>query len=228
MFEEEAKAVQEASKAVVKVTDAAQQSGSFIAKFISGSLEQGVGIFEDKLKYIRFERQMRLMKKTQSLLVEYGLHAPDKAIPLKIAIPIFQAATMEEDDFLQDQWANLLINASSSQFEQEVKRVHISILENLSSLDAHVLNLIYSIPLDEGSATRIATTSLPERVFIANDNNRYEKKLPKEIILSLSNLTRLGCIEPLSTYGGGAYFYEVLPTELGRDFVRACQLQQKN
>lgn len=227
MFDEEAKAVQEASKALGKVTDVAQKSGSFIAKFISGPLEQGVGIFEDKLKYIRFERQLRFMIKTQDLLVKYGLHVPDKAIPLKIAIPIFQAATMEEDDYLQDQWAHLLINASSSHFEQEIRRVHISILENLSALDAHILNVIYSVHVGEGTHTRVNTTLLPEQAFIADRNKEYEKKLSKEIILSLSNLTRLGCIEPLATYGGGSYFYEVMTTALGSDFVRSCQLKYK-
>jgi hypothetical protein len=52
--EEESKAIQEAAKATSKVIDAAREAGGFIAKFIAGPLEQGIGIFEDRLKYMRW------------------------------------------------------------------------------------------------------------------------------------------------------------------------------
>lgn len=55
--EETAKAVQEVTKTSGKGIDASRCFGGFVAKLISGSLEQGMGIFEDKLKYIRWKRQ---------------------------------------------------------------------------------------------------------------------------------------------------------------------------
>ncbi|WP_246859289.1 Abi-alpha family protein [Dickeya oryzae] len=169
------------------------------------------------------------MKRTEELSAEYGLELPSRAVPIKIAIPIFQAASMEEDDYLQDKWASLLINASNADLKQEIKRVHISILENLSAMDVRVLDKIYSVPVKEGHVITVVTTELPEDAFLSEDRV-YEKKLSNEIVLSLSNLTRLGCIEPLMTAGAGHYFYEVLTTALGRDFMDACQLkhQEKN
>ena len=57
---ETAKAVQEVAKTTGKAIDAAQNFGGFFSKYVSGSVEQGMGIFEDKLKYMRWERQVRL------------------------------------------------------------------------------------------------------------------------------------------------------------------------
>ncbi len=48
MMEEESKAVQEVAKTTGKAIDAAREAGGFIARFIVGSLEQGMGIFEDR------------------------------------------------------------------------------------------------------------------------------------------------------------------------------------
>lgn len=42
---EEDKVIQEVAKATGKAIDAAREAGGFIAKFISGPLEHGMGIF---------------------------------------------------------------------------------------------------------------------------------------------------------------------------------------
>ena len=48
------------AKTIGKGTDAARELGGFIAPLIRGSLEQGMGIVEDKLAYVRAERAARL------------------------------------------------------------------------------------------------------------------------------------------------------------------------
>lgn len=62
---ETAKATQEVAKTTSKALVTAEKLGGFISKYIGGPLEQAVGIFEDKLKYIRWERQQRLFKRAQ-------------------------------------------------------------------------------------------------------------------------------------------------------------------
>jgi hypothetical protein len=52
---ETAKATQEVAKTAGKAIDSVSEFGKFIARFIEGSLEAGVGIFEDKLRYMRWE-----------------------------------------------------------------------------------------------------------------------------------------------------------------------------
>ena len=110
---ETAKAVQEVAKTTGKAIDAGEKFGGFISRYIAGSIEQGTGIFEDKLKYMRWERQVRLMQRAEQLLKETGLSQPTRAIPLKLAIPLLEAASLEDDDYLQDLWARLLVNAAN-------------------------------------------------------------------------------------------------------------------
>ena len=64
---ETAKAIQEVAKTTGKAIDASEKFGTFFSRFAQGSLEQCMGIFEDKLKYMRWERQLRLIKRAETL-----------------------------------------------------------------------------------------------------------------------------------------------------------------
>ena len=92
---DEAKAAGEIAKTTGKAIDASREFGGFIAPYIRRPLEQAIGIVEDKLKYMRWERQLRLIVRSKKFLEELGLEAPTRAIPMKIAIPLLQAASLE-------------------------------------------------------------------------------------------------------------------------------------
>src|SRR3546814_14364076 len=89
------------------------------------------------------------MLKVLRVQQELGLAPPDRAVPLKIAIPLFQGASIEEDDNLQDQWVSLLINAAYEGGGVEVKRVYVEILSQISPFDAKIFNLIYELQLNK-------------------------------------------------------------------------------
>ena len=97
--QETAKAAQEIAKTTGKVIDVGQRFSSFISRYIFGSLEQGMGIVEDKLKYMRWERQYRFMEKVEEYMTSIGIEKPTKPIPLKLAIPLLEAASLEDDDY---------------------------------------------------------------------------------------------------------------------------------
>ena len=221
---EEGRAVQEVARAVGKTTDLARDFGGFIAKFVSGPLEQGVGVFEDRLRYMRWERQVRLMQRVQTIMEELGELSPTKPIPLKLAVPLFQAATLEDDDYLQDMWANLLVNSAVSKQGIELRRAYIDILERLSPLEALILEKLCALHEDELQGNGIITGYLPERaeVFLEGDDNQAIQP-NQEVTLALSNLARLGCVVPQLTWGGGQTFTRVHPTIIGRKLVEAVQ-----
>lgn len=222
-MEEEAKAVQEVAKTAGKVVDAARETAGFIARFVSGPLEQGMGIFEDHLRYMRWERQSRLMQRAQEFLRVGGLSAPTRPVPLKLLIPIMQGASLEEDDDLQDRWAALLVNAANANFRNEVRRSYAAILEQLTPLDARLLDVLYSLPFEQSQHDGIATAKLPKYARI-KEEKEHEFPLPsEEIVISLSNLARLGCLRPGMTWGGGESFGRVNPTVAGKAFVEACR-----
>lgn len=142
---DESKAIEEVAKTTGKAIDASRELGGFLSKYVGGSLEHAMGIVEDKLKYLRWERQIRLTERANTLLAERGLAQPSRKVPLQVAIPLIQAASLEEDDWLQDQWAALLVNAADAASHVEVRRAFISILEDLTPLDALLLKKIYSL-----------------------------------------------------------------------------------
>ncbi|MGY4526842.1 Abi-alpha family protein [Pseudomonas sp. TE21394] len=223
-MDEQAKAVQEVAKTTGQAIEAAREVGGFISKFISGTLEQGLGIFEDKLKYLRWERSVRLAKKAEELMAQVGLTTPSRPIPLKLMLPLLQGATLEEDNELQDRWAALLVNAANANFNGEIRRSYAVILEQLTSLDARVLDAIYSLPFENSQHKGIITSGLPNQARIADDSDT-EPALPEQaVLLSLSNLARLGCIAPALTWGGGESYNRVNPTVAGKAFVDACRI----
>lgn len=227
IMSDESKAIEEVAKTTGKAIDLGRAVGSFISKYVGGTVEQGIGIFEDKLKYIRWERQMRLMQRADEFMKSSGLQAPNKSIQLKLALPLLQAATLEENDYLQDLWAKLLVNSSNENSKVELIRTYIDILERLEPLDALILEKIYSLNYQETVHIGITTKHLPDSVSIVNGEIRDDaNSLPNEgVLLSLTNLARLGCISLSKSWGGGEIFSAVHPTLLGRYFVNACTLK---
>lgn len=142
-FDEEAKAVQETAKAAQKSIDAASKFGGFMARFIEGPLEKASGILTDRLKFMRWERQVRFMGIAQDTLKEAGLEGPTRRIPMNIAVPLLEAATLEENDELQDTWARLFVNAANADSKVEIQRTFVSILQDMGALEARLLNAKY-------------------------------------------------------------------------------------
>lgn len=216
--------IHETAKTLGKGIDLADKVGSFIAPLIRGSLEQGIGIFENKLKYIRWERQIRLMIRAEKFMQELGVVEIVKPIPLKFAIPILQGASLEDDDYLQDFWAKLIANSVSSK-GIELKRIYIDILERLSPLEAKILEKIYSLPFDENQHKHIIASYLPEHIEVQDDVNKDIPPLSDlDMELALINLARVGCISPVRTWGGGENYSLINFTLLGKKFHEACTL----
>ena len=214
------------AKATYKALDVTDNFGAFIAKFIAGPLEQGVGIFEDKLRYMRWERQIRLMEKANELLVELGENGPKRPLPLKLAIPLFQAASLEDDDSLQDMWVRLLVNSSRTEPTIELSRAYIDILERLSPLEALILDKIYPASFEPRERSGIVTMGLPKKIAYRDDGNQPEYVHPSQIvIMALANLSRLGCITPSRSWSGFEDFTTIHPTLMGRSLTAACRLE---
>jgi hypothetical protein len=226
MPEEEAKAVQEVAKATSNAIDAAREAGGFISKYIAGPLEQGMAIFEDRLKYMRWERQVRLRVRADEFLKQLGLESPTRPVPMKLAIPLIQAASLEEDNDLQDLWAALLANAADASCPIEIQRSYVSILEQLTPLETKILDRIYSLPFEQSQHDGVITEHLPDSARAAAKKGDTNTGNPSEAVcIALSNLQRLGCLRMGMTWGNGEMPARVNPTMLGRAFVRACTIQ---
>lgn len=225
---ESAKAIQEVAKTSGKAIGAVEKLCRFVTSNTSGTLEQAIGIVNDKLSYMRWERQVRLMLRAKDFMNAVGIEAPTRPIPMKLAIPLLQSASLEEDDHLQDLWAKLLVNATDAESSIDLQRAYISILEQLNSLEVQILEKVYSIPFEDAQHRSIVTYELPEKATITKkgeNTTEHYKEPSEEVKLALANLHRLGCISIVKSMGGGELYAWVNPTLLGREFVKACTLR---
>lgn len=219
---DESKAIGEVAKTSGKAIDAGRELGGFISKYVGGPLDQAMGIVEDKLKYLRWERQIRLMERANEFLSERGLQLPTRKVPMQIAIPIMQGGSIEEDDSLQDRWAALLVNAADESSDAEVRRAFISILEDLSPLDAIVLEKIYDFSAVPHDKNEVWTTNLPNHA-LGTKPEAEDLRPSTSVELSLGNLARLGLISSAMAWGGMAILSCVHRTVLGHEFLRAIR-----
>ncbi|MCP3682648.1 MAG: DUF4393 domain-containing protein [bacterium] len=217
---DEINAVTEVAKTTGKAIDASREVGGFISKFIEGPLEQGMGIFEDKLKYMRWERQVALMDKVNDKMTERGLEGPTQPVPIKITIPLLQAASVEDDDNLQELWANLLVNAADKDTGVEVVRSFITILKDLTWFDAQILQKVYSI--EPPPESDLGFWELPQEIIMIKRKEPVDLKKPNdEVALALENLYRLNLITS-AMWAGADAIRGGYQTRLGRRFYEAC------
>ena len=212
------KTAQEIAKTTGQGFQCVQKIGKFLSQFIGGPLEQGFGIIEDKLKYLRWERQIRLIDRTHAFMDERGSQMRFRPVPLNVAIPIFERASLEEDDDLQDLWARLLVNAADADSGIQVRRGFVSILQDFSQMEARLLQAIHDAPPMKGG---IPTKGLPDGYLQPREEE--EPSLPSDPIqISLWHLMRLGCIDSAGTWDSVSGIKRIKITALGKALINAC------
>ena len=237
------KAAKEIAKTTGQGLEIVKNSGAFLSRFIGGSLEQGFGIIEDQLKYARWERQERLVDRANHFMAERGSRMQFRPVPLKVAIPIFVEASLEEDDDLQDLWARLLVNAADAESGVEVRRRLVSILQDFSHMEVRLLQAIHDAPPMKGNGPTkslpgpldldgreiarpmkgdVPTKGLPHE-YLEPGEEEVDPGLPADAVqIGLWNLRRLGCIESAGTWDSLVGIRRVKITALGKELVKAC------
>ena len=191
-MDEEAKAVQEGAKAIHKAIELAEKAGGFLGRVFGPLLEDGVGLVHDRIRFYRITRFYELRDKTEAILAERGVIHP-RPVPPKVALPLLEAATREDSDYLHDLWARLLANAMDAGVKP-VTRSFIGILEQFEPNDARLLDFLYRSKQGEGPTIdphRLGDGSLAYELAELADAIGMPKE---ECELSLFNLDRLGCL----------------------------------
>jgi hypothetical protein len=219
---EEAKAIEESAKAAGKGIDLLSQIG----KDVSGPVKEVIGIIQDTIAYKRWLNQMKIAKKIENKLKEIGKGYKVKPIDFKFAVKFLEEATLEEDDYIQDLWANLLINVSMEDSDINLEKRYIDTLKDLSPFEAKILYKIYEIDQPErSSGKKIATFELPERVFLKEPGEKYH--IDDKVILALANLSKLDCIMPSKNWGMEDEYDYISQTLFGKYFIKSCTLNFK-
>jgi hypothetical protein len=116
------------------------KTGAFISKLLGSSINEFSELFADKVRFIRLKNQIKIFNKTRELLEKNGLEP--RELNLKTLVPLIEKSSVEDDELLQDKWANLIANMSTTP-ENGLEPRLINTLSSLSSLEAKILDFIH-------------------------------------------------------------------------------------
>ena len=243
-----AKATQEVAKTARTGIEAAQGFGNFVARVLGEPIETAVGLVSDRLKFVRFERQIRLAKRYSEVMARRELRSDEQPVPPKIALPAIENASLEEDDELQDLWANLLASSHDRTLNGVVRSGFVDIIKQLEVVDVHILNYVYSDILERNLSDKAPWKTDYKRELSLNPIRYgvHGNKIQSSLGISrhvyecaVDNLLRVRCLAPYvedidvpGEYPDTAsrvYEYELVSmTPFGWDFVRSCTMPEKS
>lgn len=205
-FTESAKAVQEVAKTTKAGIEATEKLGGFVSRIIGEPIDEVVGILKDKLRFVRWERQLRLTKRANEIISEKKIEGDLRIVPPKVALPIIENASLEENDELQDLWAYLIASAVDPNFNVTLRTAFVDIIKQLEVTDVHILNFIYGeySRFNAGHKTLMRTRSGSRAKVTDADGNNHPimmKSIIKKIGIeentykeSIDNLIRVRCV----------------------------------
>jgi hypothetical protein len=190
--EETAKAVVETAKLGTTTIEAAEKMGGFFSKILHEPITEAVGIIGDKLKFMRWQRKLRIVDEVNKTLDQKGVTST-RPIPPKLAIPILEQACLEENNELQDLWCNLIANSLNPNFNLEIRYAFVEVIKNISPLDAKILRYIYDTTLETNRLNQNNDFKGYPVDFFQIKDNVHASNLETE--LSLNNLQRVKCVQ---------------------------------
>jgi hypothetical protein len=121
------------------------KSGAFgnladiIHKLFAPMAEEYGLLLGDNAKVYRLKNLVSVLTKTQKILSDANL--PPNAVPPRLALPILEASSLEDDETLQSLWAGLL--ATASQQTDSVSPSFVETLKQLTPDEARHLQHVY-------------------------------------------------------------------------------------
>jgi hypothetical protein len=228
--EEIAKAVQNVASFGEKSLETSQKVGGFFAKVFKEPIEEVTGMITDKLRFVRWRRLVQMSDEVNHILEEKGVNK-SRAVPPKLALPIFEEASLEEDPSLQRLWNHLMANAMNPDFNDELRYGFVDMIKNITAIEASILNNFYEILKKEGHLGNLSSLS---NYFLKKEQIQQIVSITADQYqVSIHNLMRMQCIGPailksteimmgneLTTIYKGTD--AVVLTPLGVKFVEAC------
>jgi Abortive infection alpha len=186
--------------AELNITSTAVEKGldlvkGFVEKLVGGAIEEAGLMFTDKVRLRRLKNQIKILEKAQKIVKDANIDV--KQINLKILVPLLENCSLEEEESLQELWANLIVNFSNS---NKVYRssVYPFILSQLTSQEARFPNIERS-----------------DDIVHIDANGK---------VAEVHNLVRLGLLEKFEVK---VMFRDITAyrlTQIGKEFTECCSI----
>ena len=228
--EEIAKAIQKASDLGVKALETTEKVGDFFAQVFKEPISEVAGMLTDRLKFARWKRLVDMQSQVNKILSSRCI-SDTRSVPPKIALPLLQEASLEDDTDLQKLWNHLLVNAMDPSFSGDLRVGFVEMIRGLTALDAKLLEFFYQILKRENRLLPlegvIQYSLKKEQIMPALNISEADYQV------SAFNLMRVQCIAPAVIKATGISFGDepttiykgidaVTLTPLGVRFAQAC------
>lgn len=220
--EEAGKAVQEIAKAAVEYQPTVRQVGEFFGRLIA-PVEQAVGIIADHLKYKRLELAIEQEHRISRIMDQRGIKAI-RPMPLSVALPLIDAAVIEEDSDLAEMFANLIVSHIDASCEDYLPKQFTQSLKQMTPYEAVILKAMGKAPPQALNESGIMYTAMLPNAFIDAPSSK-DKDPPKpseKLELALASLQQMGCVQGAMTWGGTTTFTNAGVTTYGHALLKAC------
>ena len=228
--EEIAKAIQSVAELGEKSLGTAEKLGGFFAQVFKESVQEISGMITDKLRFVRWRRLAQMADEVKRILRERGV-ADTRAVPPKLALPIFEEGSLEEDRELTNLWNNLLANAMDPSFNGELRYGFVDMIKNMTGVEVLILDSFYKYLSQVGKLSDLTNVT---RYPLAKEDIMSLVRIDQPTYqVSIYNLMRMQCIGPailkapsirvgqesMTIYKGTD---AVVLTPLGVKFIEAC------
>lgn len=195
----------------------------FLQSVVKPSLDEIGQLFADNVKVWRVNNQIRNLRKVEKIIKEKGITT--KLINLKVLFPYLDGVSFEEDETLQDMWANLFVNYIDAKKNLSII-VYPDILKQLSTNEVKIL-------------TYVSKNSWSHGTWLSH----YSEEIPAQKD-EIANLVRLGLIEERIEIEDNSYqrvnigstkieykhkkTSKFILTQFGKEFLVACNRDEDN
>jgi hypothetical protein len=138
--DEQAKAIQAVAKTTEKFAEIAEKVGGFVSKVIGPASDQVGGILEDWTRFYRYKNLLSIADKVEIIHARRKIEGQTIPIPPRVAIPMLESASLEDDETLQEVWARLIANSTDPTFKAALHPGYIDIIKQMSPDEAIILN----------------------------------------------------------------------------------------
>lgn len=228
--EEIAKAVQKASDFGIKAIETGEKVGGFFAQVFKEPITEVAGMLTDRLKFARWKRLVEMQSQVNEILSARKI-SDTRSVPPKLALPLLEEASIEDDTSLQNLWSHLLANAMDPGFSGDLRTGFIEMIKGLTAKDAQVLEFFYTVLKTEN---RLAPLESVIQYSLKKEQIMQALSITEaDYQVSAFNLMRIQCIAPAVLKTTGISFGDeattiykgidaVTLTPLGVKFAQAC------
>lgn len=205
--------------------------GDLLQRLFGGAVDEIGGMWQDSLRLRRVKRLSKIYRKVQ-MIVDTEKFEP-RRLPEALSLPLLQAASLQEDESLQEKWAALLASAANPG-QPLVPTAYVEILAQLTSREIYILDrllrefLSKGRPHSLGSREEMEERRLQLNFLFSDDFSELEQNDPDSLVAYIDDLHRIS--ENMQRLGLVKILYldhftgpPILAfTRMGLEFVETC------